>query len=82
MSTPARVPVFSCEKDLVPMNRVSIGAVNGSSECVILTCMVGRKETAFQPLIFPGIPKIIFASRTHSQLSQAVQELKNTAYRK
>eukprot|EP00049_Salpingoeca_infusionum_P015241 m.292736 g.292736 ORF g.292736 m.292736 type:complete len:1045 (-) comp15844_c0_seq8:2262-5396(-) len=27
-----------------------------------------------------GIPKIIFSSRTHSQLSQAVSELKNTAY--
>jgi hypothetical protein len=27
-----------------------------------------------------GAPKIIFASRTHSQLSQAIQELKRTAY--
>ena len=26
-------------------------------------------------------PRIYYASRTHSQLSQAVQELKNTAYR-
>ncbi|XP_043245532.1 regulator of telomere elongation helicase 1-like [Amphibalanus amphitrite] len=28
-----------------------------------------------------GAPKIIFASRTHSQLSQVVQELKRTSYR-
>ena len=28
-----------------------------------------------------GIPKIIYSSRTHSQLSQAIQELKNTIYR-
>ena len=26
-------------------------------------------------------PKIFYASRTHSQLSQAVKELKNTAYK-
>lgn len=27
-----------------------------------------------------GVPKIIYASRTHSQLSQAMQELKNSSY--
>lgn len=29
---------------------------------------------------FFGVPKIIYASRTHTQLSQAMQELKRTAY--
>uniref|UniRef100_A0A1Q3EW05 Regulator of telomere elongation helicase 1 homolog n=1 Tax=Culex tarsalis TaxID=7177 RepID=A0A1Q3EW05_CULTA len=27
-----------------------------------------------------GVPKIIYASRTHSQLTQAMQEMKNTSY--
>ena len=29
----------------------------------------------------PELPRIIYSSRTHSQLKQVVQELKNTAYR-
>lgn len=27
-----------------------------------------------------GVPKVIYASRTHSQLAQAMQELKRTSY--
>lgn len=27
-----------------------------------------------------GVPKIIYASRTHSQISQAIQELKRSGY--
>jgi regulator of telomere elongation helicase 1 len=28
-----------------------------------------------------GVPKIIYASRTHSQLSQVISELKRSSYR-
>lgn len=32
-------------------------------------------------IFFKGIPKIIYSSRTHSQLSQAISELKRTTYK-
>ncbi|XP_071452899.1 regulator of telomere elongation helicase 1 homolog [Hetaerina americana] len=33
-----------------------------------------------EPYAWGGTPKVIYASRTHSQLTQAIQELKRTAY--
>ncbi|KAJ8257323.1 hypothetical protein GJAV_G00184360 [Gymnothorax javanicus] len=33
------------------------------------------------PMYYTDIPKIIYATRTHSQLAQVISELKNTSYR-
>jgi len=47
---------------------------------MILFLLSHFNSFSFAVCFYAGVSKIIFASRTHSQLSQAIQELRRTPY--
>ena len=68
--------VYVCAYCLCECAYVCLHAVRVLRSCVHMSVRV-----ASTPGCGEGVSKIIYASRTHSQLAQVIRELKNTSYR-
>ncbi|XP_023015854.2 regulator of telomere elongation helicase 1 homolog [Leptinotarsa decemlineata] len=68
------------KKDQLRVQRQMVGNLNENEFTAEFWKAKDLTEKQMNSRSMSGLPTIIYASRTHSQLSQAMQELKRTAY--